>query len=92
MRYSQSRHPVVDPSTGRYLYFRRGYCDRNVVPYMPDLLLLWGAHCNVQLVTNAAFSRYLLKYALKAEEVGTPNLSTQEAISALHLNNVSKEQ
>jgi hypothetical protein len=38
---------------------------RNVVPYLPGLMLLWKAHCNVQRVTQEGFSVYLLKYALK---------------------------
>ena len=30
-----------------------------------QVLLLWGAHVNVQRVTQTAWSRYLLKYTLK---------------------------
>ena len=35
------------------------------VPYHPVVAYLWGAHTNIQVVTNAAWSFYMLKYALK---------------------------
>jgi hypothetical protein len=38
---------------------------RNVVPYLPGLLLLWKGHLNVQRVTQEGWSVYLLKYQLK---------------------------
>lgn len=71
---------VYDPKSKRYLYYRPRYVDRNVVPYHPTILLLWGAHMNLQRVTNAAWSAYLLKYALKCEPVGKLNLD----IAILH--------
>ena len=30
-----------------------------------QVLLVWGAHINLQLVTQTAWSNYLLKYTLK---------------------------
>ena len=57
-------------SSGRYEYLRPLKCDRNVVPYHPTVLLLWGGHCNIQRVYAAAWSKYVLKYALKAEPTG----------------------
>ena len=48
-----------------YHYFRPRYCDRNVVPYHPSIALLWGAHTNMQRITNDAWSYYILKYAMK---------------------------
>ena len=48
--------------------FRPRHCDRNVVPYHPTILLLWGAHMNLQRITNNAWSFYLLKYSLKVSD------------------------
>ncbi len=52
-------------ATLHYVFHRPRYCDRNVVPYHPTILLLWGAHMNLQRITNHAWSFYLLKYSLK---------------------------
>lgn len=41
---------------------------RAVHPCLQGVLLVWNAHMNLQRVTNASWSRYLLKYAMK---VGT---------------------
>ena len=65
---------VFDAKSKRYLYYRPRHVDRNVVPYHPTILLLWGAHMNLQRVTNAAWSAYLLKYAMKCEPTGKLNL------------------
>lgn len=70
------RLPKYNEVTMKHEYMRLGYEDRNVVPYHPLCLLLWGAHMNVQRITHAAFSRYLLKYALKCEPNGTLNMDT----------------
>jgi hypothetical protein len=32
-----------------------------VVPYHPLLLLIWKAHCNILIISQSDFSRYLLK-------------------------------
>jgi len=68
--------PVLDEKTNRYSYYRPHKKDNNVVPYHPAVLLLWKAHMNVQLVTQQAWSFYLLKYALKAEPMGQLNLDS----------------
>jgi hypothetical protein len=73
------REAQFDPHSMRYMYYRPGHEHRNVIPYHPTLLLLWGAHMNLQLVTNTAWSKYLLKYSLKCEPHGRLNLDAQAA-------------
>lgn len=70
------KRTVYNPATQHYDYYRPRECDRFVVPYHPTVMLHWGAHCNVQRVTNKAWSQYLLKYALKAEPSGEMNVDT----------------
>ncbi len=70
-----SRRPVLDSSGKRWRYFRPGEEHRNVVPYHPQLLLIWGAHMNLQKVTGNNWSFYVLKYSMKAEPEGTLNLN-----------------
>jgi hypothetical protein len=67
---------TYDPVLRQYTYYRPRDVDRNVVPYHPTVLLLWEGHMNLQRVTNAAWSTYLLKYALKCEPTGHLNLDT----------------
>lgn len=62
--------PVFQPTNNRWLYYRPRFRDRNVVPYHPVILLLWGAHMNLQRITQTAWSFYVLKYAMKAEPAG----------------------
>ena len=62
--------PVFQPRNNRWLYYRPRHVDRNVVPYHPVILLLWGAHMNLQRITQTAWSFYVLKYAMKAEPTG----------------------
>ena len=57
-----SSTPGVSSQTGIYQYFRPKYADRWTVPYHPLLLLLWNAHVDVQLIAQAAWSFYVLKY------------------------------
>jgi hypothetical protein len=71
----------LDDASTRWKYFRPGYLHRNVVPFHPSVLLLWGAHMNLQRVTNSAWSHYLLKYALKAEPQGSLRIDAQAAKS-----------
>jgi hypothetical protein len=47
----------------RYIYLRHNASDGMVVPYHPAVLLAWGAHVNIQRVTNTSWSFYILKYA-----------------------------
>lgn len=70
-------HTVFDQDKGKYYYHRPRSIDRNVVPYHPDLLLLWGAHMNLQCVVSASWTLYLLKYALKCEPNGQLNLAVE---------------
>ena len=52
---------------------------RNVTPYHPTALFVWGAHINIQMVTASAWSRYVLKYTTKCEPSGPINLSPDDA-------------
>ena len=70
-----AREPKYNNKTKKYDYCRFGFLDRNVVPYHPLVLLYWGAHMNLQLITNEAWSFYLLKYSMKAEPIGKIDLS-----------------
>jgi hypothetical protein len=47
--------PLTDEAHRKILYYRLRYQDRNVVPFHAALLLLWGAHLNVQLICRAAW-------------------------------------
>lgn len=68
---TQQQHaPVFDSVHNRWLYFRPRYEDRNIVPYHPTVLLLWGAHMNLQKITQTSWSLYVLKYAMKCEPAG----------------------
>ena len=52
------------------LYYRRRLEeDKNVVPYILDVLLLFKAHINCQYVTNAGWEQYLAKYLTKPEKI-----------------------
>jgi hypothetical protein len=70
---------AVNPSTKIWQYHRPRDADANTVPYHPLLLLLWSAHCNVQRITNADWSRYVLKYSMREGASGTLNLGTAAA-------------
>ena len=74
---------------GIWEYWRPREQDRYIVPYHPALLLLWGAHVNILRVSNAQFSHYLLKYAMKAEPAGRLNLEKLENAQALGLDHLS---
>lgn len=67
--------PKLDPITGRNLPYCPGEEHRNTACYVPMITLLWGAHSNVVLITQAAFSHYLLKYTMKCEPAGRLNIS-----------------
>ena len=51
----------------RMLYRRRCKEDSRVVPYNLPILLLMGAHVNIQRVTSGGWELYLAKYVAKAE-------------------------
>lgn len=58
----------------RWEYFQPKYCDKNVVPYHATILLVWGAHINLQWITFSYWSYYLIKYAMKLEPNDLLNL------------------
>ena len=41
----------------RYLYVRQHDEDKNVVPYNPEIAILWGAAHNVQMVSKHGFKK-----------------------------------
>jgi hypothetical protein len=45
--------------TNHWEYHHPKYEDRNVVPYHASLLLLWGAHLNIQRTAHSYWSYYL---------------------------------
>ena len=57
----------LDEDNVRYVYVRRQHEDRMVVPYNPEIAILWGASHNVQRVSKHGFEQYLAKYISKAE-------------------------
>jgi hypothetical protein len=57
----------LDQSGVRYNYIRRDHEDRDVSPYILELLLFWGGHVNVQRVTQHGWQMYLAKYIAKSE-------------------------
>lgn len=70
---------VFDRQRGLYKYLRMGPADSKIVPYHPLLLLLWNGGCNVQRITNCAWSKYVLKYAAKAEPTGSLDIDVNTA-------------
>ena len=57
----------LDEDGVRYLYVRRHDENKNVVPYNPEIAILWGAVHNVQIVSKHGFEMYLAKYISKPE-------------------------
>ena len=57
----------LDDEGIRYLYVRRHTEDTSVVPYNPELCILWGAVHNVQRVAKHGYEQYLAKYISKAK-------------------------
>ena len=53
--------------------------DRSIVAYHASLLLMWGAHMNIQKINTAYWSYYLLKYAMKCEPHGPIQLDKTNA-------------
>ena len=58
---------MLDEDCVRYIYVRKHEEDRLVVPYNPELMILWGAAHNVQRVSRHGFEMYLAKYISKPE-------------------------
>lgn len=61
--------------SNRYIYYRPSWAHRNVVPYHPIVAILWGAHMNIQRINSAAWSFYVLKYAMKVGSGNTAQLA-----------------
>jgi hypothetical protein len=57
----------LDESCVRCLYVRRHEEDKIVVPYNPEIAVLWGVSHNVQKVSQHGFEEYLAKYVSKSE-------------------------
>ena len=57
----------LDKEKVRYLYKRTLPEDALVVPYNPEIAILWGASHNVQRVSKHGFEQYLAKYISKPE-------------------------
>jgi hypothetical protein len=66
-----AHNTTFDAASQRYSYHRpaqydaNGCLHRNVVPYHPAVLLLWNAHMNIQRITDASWSLYILKYTVR---------------------------
>jgi hypothetical protein len=69
---NNERQPRLSPYNQRWEYYRPRHYDRNVVPYHATLLLLWGAHINIQRITSSYWTYYLL---------GDPKLQCSEKSS-----------
>ena len=63
----------LDEDGIRFLYVRRHKEDSLIVPYNPEITILWGASHNVQVVSKHGFEMYLAKYISKPE----PSLNIQ---------------
>lgn len=57
----------LDDDCVRYHYVRRHWEDRLVVPYNPEIAVLWGASHNIQRVSKHGFEQYLAKYISNPE-------------------------
>lgn len=74
--------PVQDPRTQIWRYPRLLDSDRDIVPFHKMILLLWKAHHNIQIVSSASFSGYLLKYEMKADCIGDLDLAPHPYLQA----------
>ena len=63
------------PGDKRYTY-ERSENDIWVVPYNPELLMIWEGHCNVQYVTDAGLLAYMTKYVTKIEPLSLLDASS----------------
>ena len=71
--YPMQEEEGLNKAGNRFLPRRTCKEDSNVVPYNPEILLLWGAHMNIQKVTASGWEMYLAKYVAKTE----PSFSLQ---------------
>jgi hypothetical protein len=65
-----SSTPSLRDDARRCKYYCSRECDRMTVPSLPDLGLLFDAHCNIAKVVAAEWSSYLVKYAIKSNPAG----------------------
>ena len=65
----------------RYGYVNRHDEDKNVVPYHPEITIIWGAAHNVQMILKHGFEMYLAKYISKPEP--SPKIELPEKCSDL---------
>ena len=66
--FNMQKDEELDDTGIRYLYKRSMAEDTKIVPYNMNILLLWGAHINVQKVTAGGWELYLAKYVSKGEK------------------------
>ncbi len=55
----------LNKAHNRYLLQRRCPEDRQVMPCIPETLLIFGAHMNVKEITTTCWKMYLAKYLAK---------------------------
>lgn len=65
--YPVQEEEKMNKAGNRFLPRRRCYEDTLVVPYNQEILYLWGAHMNIQKVTESGWEMYLAKYVAKGE-------------------------
>ena len=65
--FSIQQNETLDDEQVRYLYVRRHKEDTLVVPYNPEIAILWEASHNIQRVSSLGFQQYLAKYISKPE-------------------------
>ena len=83
--------PIFNQKTLRYEYYRPRKTDRNVVPYHPIALVLWGGHMNIQKMSNSTWTYYLIKYVNKMEPHGCMTLD-ENATKSLGIKDMTIEQ
>jgi len=69
------------PGELRFTYRRTKEEDKWIVPYSPQLLLLWQAHCNVQYCTSGGLAKYISKYVSKAEPKSTMDVKSVDHVT-----------
>ena len=65
--YPVQEEERMNNAGNRFLPRRRCYEDTLVVPYNQEILYLWGAHMNIQKVTESGWEMYLTKYVATGE-------------------------
>ena len=51
-----------------------------MVPYIPQFLLIWKAHINIQYITSESLTKYVTKYVSKPKPMSIVNLPTKDHI------------